>query len=79
VALSDALLMETAKRKGPRCTMCVLVESLDKEDAAVLAEYLANPNVPSTAIGRALAREGHNISGETVRRHRDRRCGGATA
>lgn len=77
MALSDALKIETAVKQGPRCRMCILVESLNKEDAAALAAAFADPAVTSAAIGRALAREGHKVTGENVRRHRDGRCSGA--
>jgi hypothetical protein len=77
MALSDALKIETAVKQGPRCRICVLVETLDKDDAAALAAAFANSSITSAAISRALEREGHKAPGESVRRHRDLRCAGA--
>ena len=76
MALSDALKIETAVKQGPRCRMCALVETLNKDDAAALAAAFADPTVTSAAISRALEREGHKAPGESVRRHRDGRCAG---
>lgn len=80
MALADALKIETAaSARGPRCTVCLLVTTLGKDDAQALAAALADDSVTSAAISRALRREGHPISEMTLRRHRKGECLRTTA
>lgn len=74
MALKDALQAERTTHKGPRCSLCALIPTLDLDDAQVLAEYLANPAVQGTQIARALNREGHEIGAHVVMRHRRGDC-----
>lgn len=76
MALSDALKAETSKRPGPRCTLCVLDDTLTPADRAALHAAMDDGSVTSSAISRALVTEGHDIRAETVRRHRAKQCGG---
>lgn len=77
MGLKDALDAEAARsRSGPRCTVCTLLDTLPKDDAAALAEYLANPVVHGSMIARALTAEGHHVNASTVVRHRRGDCAG---
>lgn len=74
MGLKDALEQSTRKRTGFRCSVCKLLDTVDAEDAEALREYLGNPAVQSSQIGRALQAEGHDISQHTVSRHRRGDC-----
>lgn len=77
MALADALKIETAAAsKGPRCSMCQLAERLDVADRMALDAALADDAILTTVIARALKRDGHDVSTETVRRHRKGECKG---
>jgi hypothetical protein len=74
MALKDALEEERKTHKGPRCSLCALIPTLDPNDARVLEEYLGNPVIQGTQIARALTREGHEIGAHVVVRHRRGDC-----
>ena len=74
MALADALKAETKATNGPRCTLCTLVSTLNKDDGAALAEALADPLIRGTQISRALKHEGHDIRPHVVTRHRRGDC-----
>lgn len=76
MALSESLLIETSKKNGPRCGVCALLPTLDKDDRVALDGALANIGVTGTAIARALAREGIDVKADSIRRHRKRECAG---
>lgn len=74
MALADALKAEAVQMpKGPRCTVCTLVTTLDHADKSALITALAS-EMSSSGISRALASEGHRISPSTVARHRREEC-----
>ena len=76
MGLKDALANETRTRKGPRCTVCALLDTLPADDAAVLGNALANPVIHGSQIARALQAEGHAVRSQTVVRHRRGDCAG---
>lgn len=76
MSLSDALKYEASRKPGPRCSICILIPTLDKPEAAALVAALDDGAVTSSAISRALNSEGHEIRAETVRRHRAKECAG---
>ncbi len=76
MSLSAALAANRATLKGPKCTICTLVSQLTPEDAAALQEAFDDLAFTSAAIARALKAEGHDISANTVVRHRKRECRG---
>lgn len=72
-----SLLTEVAALNVPRrerCSIAVLLETFDADDARDLRLLLADPDVPATLIARALSNRGHKVQGQTVRRHRKRDC-----
>lgn len=80
MALSDSLALEAGiAHRGPRCTVCALRDRLDKADAAALDAALSDSTITSSAIQRALKREGHAIGDISLRRHRRGDCAGGTS
>lgn len=74
MALSEAEHVEPA-RKGPRCSVCVVMESMDADDAATLTRWLEDVALYSSTIEERLRRVGIlHISAGTVSRHRAARC-----
>lgn len=74
MALSDALAIEAVTRRGPPCTVSLLLADLGKDDHAALVDALAHPTLTTAAISRALLREGHRINAATLQRHRKGEC-----
>lgn len=62
--------------KGPRCTVCALLDAADDEFAAEVEAAMADTALYATAIGKALRARGHDIHHEAVRRHRNGTCRG---
>lgn len=58
------------KGTGQRCRTCVLLEQIDSKDAAEIAAVLADRNIPTEPIVRAMNNRGLNIGGSAVRKHR---------
>lgn len=61
-------------RKGPRCGVCLLLETLRGEDLAGLQRVLADPLAMSTSISRALIASGHAVRPQALQRHRRGEC-----
>jgi len=74
MALKDALQAETRAHNGPKCSLCALIPNLDPDDAATLAESLADFKIHGTQIARALHHEGYDIRAHVVTRHRRGDC-----
>ena len=74
MALSDALRVEANKKPGPTCTVCILIPTLSDADREALEAAMTDLAVTASAIARALQSEGHDVSPETLRRHRAQRC-----
>lgn len=74
MSLKDALEANKNVHKGPRCTLCILIDKLDKKDSDVLVAALSDDTFTHAAISRALQSEGHRITPNTIQRHRTRGC-----
>jgi hypothetical protein len=61
---------------GPRCKVCLAMQSLDAKDSAALIAALADESFTSVAISSALRAEGHDIGPGPVSRHRRGECRG---
>lgn len=72
--LEDIHDEQAESRRGPRCSMCVVMDSLSESDAADLSAALADSSVYATSIARALRRRGVKIKDDAVQRHRSGRC-----
>jgi len=72
--LAEALSSEFKTNYGPKCSTCVLIAGLDKDDAAALEAAFADGNFTSAAIGRALRAQGHSIHAAALMRHRKGEC-----
>jgi predicted metallopeptidase len=60
--------------RGPRCAFKNVYDKLSKDDAVVLSEWIHNMEIPATVISVALRAEGHQVSADSVQRHRRRVC-----
>ena len=76
MSLSAALAANRKTLKGPICTVCTLVAGLSADDATALQEAFDDFGFTSAAIARALKAEGHDVSPNTVIRHRKKECRG---
>lgn len=61
-------------RKGPPCTLRVLLESLDATERADLEAVVADGAINATTIAALLREDGRPIGEDTIRRHRTGRC-----
>jgi len=74
VKFTEAMEAELAgHRKGPRCSIAVISETLDADDQKALTAALAS-DVPHSFITRALAAIDHRVATTTVGRHRRGDC-----
>lgn len=55
---------------GQRCRTCLLLEQMKPEDAAEINSVLADRNVPTEPIVRALNNRGIDIGSSAIRKHR---------
>lgn len=76
MSLADALEAHKVSKPGPVCSICVLLKTLDKDDATALTAALTNPAYTHNAITRALRAEGHPVNASSVGRHRKGECAG---
>jgi hypothetical protein len=60
--------------KGPRCSVAILLDTLDAQDASDLVAALANPTYQGTSISRALKGRGINLAPHSIVRHRRGDC-----
>ena len=61
-------------RRGPRCSVTVVLESMNDEDAADLRAALGDPTITGSVIARILRNRGHRITEQSVTRHRRGAC-----
>jgi len=71
--LRDHLAAARRKRKGPLCTVCQLMTTLDDDNREALEEAFAS-TMTSTAISDALREEQIRILPTTIARHRRGDC-----
>lgn len=74
MSLKEALEKHRTVAKGPRCSLCLLIQRMDPKEADVLRSALGDDTFTHAAISRALQSEGHKITANTVQRHRTRGC-----
>ena len=72
--LAIQLQNQVPRRKGPPCSISVILSELDKDDRTALVEALTNPLIAHTAIYRVLANNGFRVNLNTVQRHRRGEC-----
>lgn len=73
MSLLDEIRNERIK-KGPSCTVGVLLLKLEKADAADLQAALDDAGVSATIITKVLAARGERLTAEAIRRHRRKLC-----
>lgn len=56
------------------CSIEIAKMKLNKTDREALIKALEDISIPSSFIGRALKKEGFNITGQTIARHRRKEC-----
>jgi hypothetical protein len=77
MSLAAALEAAQPKRKGPPCSIGVLLSPngpLSDKDRATLSAALADGTVEHSRLAEALTAEGHKVGENAVSRHRRRRC-----
>ena len=73
--LTASLAATPTRTRGPRCSVGVLLERLDRdepEQATNLRVALTNTDIPLSVLSRALGREGERIAPITLARHAGR-------
>ena len=66
----------TQNPAGSKCTVGLILRKLDPQLAADVEDAILNrPDLQGAAIARKLTAMGHRLGGDTVNRHRNRRCG----
>lgn len=73
MSLRSALEASTAHRKGPRCSVANLLDTLDDDDRQALLDAFAS-DLQHAQITRALKAEGHRVGDQTIARHRGGEC-----
>lgn len=74
MSLRDQIVAENHVKKGPTCSVKILLNDLDAEDRQALAEALEDEKIAGTAIERALLKEGHRMAAHNIQRHRRGMC-----
>lgn len=72
MSLIDEAKAET--RKGPPCGVGVLIASDPDGFGAEVVEALDDLDCTAAALSRALAKHGHRVAPDTIRRHRRGDC-----
>ena len=74
MALDAKFTQAKTARKGPPCTVGLLMDFMTEDDRAALVAALADPAIESRTIWRVLVEEGHEISDTPIGRHRRGMC-----
>lgn len=69
MSFRDEVTIET-RTNGTICKTCRIIASLDPKERAEVVEVLADPNMISEAISRAMTRRGWKVGGSAIRKHR---------
>ena len=72
--LAEKFIQAKTPRKGPPCTVGLLLQFMTEDDKAALIAALADPSIESRTIWRVLVEEGHEISDTPIARHRRGMC-----
>lgn len=62
------------KKSGMGCSVCKLLRQLPDDESKALDAALKNKDILGSALSRALANNGHKVSGGTLNRHRAGLC-----
>ncbi len=73
-SLLDEIQTENRVRKGPLCTVRLILEDLTAEDVDGLNQAMADLEVKTTAIRRALVARGFQVGDTSIARHRKGEC-----
>ena len=75
MSLADSLKAQIdIAPKNAVCSIAKAKEKMTKEDIKVLDASLYDRSIKATVLGRALSKEGIDISEGTITRHRNGRC-----
>lgn len=69
-------LADLQPRRIVRCGVARLIATLEPSDVSALMNAIDNPNISASTIADALRKNGHQLSGDSIRRHRNRQQGG---
>ena len=73
--LAEAIAVQV-KPRGPKCSVRMLLETLNKDDKAVMETALANAAISHAQLARAVTDAGLGKIGQgTISRHRAGDCG----
>ena len=63
-------------RRGPRCTVSVALDQLDRDDRHTLVAWLGDPDITARRIAAAVqSATSLSLTVTTVHRHRRQECG----
>lgn len=72
-SFSDLIKAQT-ERQGPKCITGQVLSKLSDDERREVIEALQNPDIPGSAITRALKVWGHDIGASSIYRHRRKEC-----
>lgn len=76
MGLADTLKDEIKDApKNAICSISKAKEKMNKEDVETLESVLYDRDVKASTLGRALRKEGIDITETTITRHRNGKCG----
>lgn len=61
-------------KKGPRCSVRIVLDSLSDEDRVALEAALEDRRFSSRFLRETLQEEGHMFARQTIDRHRNHDC-----
>lgn len=74
MGLLDDISSEQRLIHPRRCSVVVILESMDESDAADLTSAMADPGISHVAIVRALDKRGFHLDDQALSRHRRNVC-----
>lgn len=76
MSLADSLKHNKETNRGPKCSLCTLLVTMDAKDRKILQAAIDDPSYTHAGISRALIAEGMHIKPNTIQRHRHGMCMG---
>lgn len=67
-------LRAASTRRGPKCSVDVLLTTIEPGLAKEVREALADPTITKTVLGKWLRDHGHRVTDEAVQRHSRGSC-----